>query len=254
MTEKASEQRSPRRRRLGLVLLVLLLITTAVSGGVAAKYITARRAPRNIVDTQMFYFTSNVLAESTNTVNVSADTVSIELYNFADALRWAEMDIEYTVTVDEDATVSYPSETHKLAGNGKQTAVVTLSGLKDGTTYTVTATGTGGGYSKTISAKLVVSMKPKVCKSLAVSDDYVVLTVWTAGDVKGAVSIRCTADVIPDNTDPVMNTWGAGKGPWADSFSSAYSSHQYRFFTDKTLTADDFTVTVGGELAEEAEP
>ena len=264
MNETKGKKKSGRRRPWFFALLLLLLFgALAVGSGVAAKYLTARKQPQNIVDTQMFYFTSNYLTDEDPMpeIPVSAGTTSLtfDLYNYADELRNAELDIEYTLTLEKpegsSAALSLVSGT--LTKNTHDSQTITLSGLENGKEYVVKAVGTNG-YSKTIRAKFVVAPDPaKVYKSLDTSHAlYVLLTVWTEGEAKGAASITYPQGLIPDNTDRAMRTWPSSllsqrTGTDSSSFTTEYSSHTYRFFTADpgSFSVSDFQVTVGGIAA-----
>lgn len=260
------------RRKLWIVaLLALALILASVVGPVAARYITQRRAPINVIDTHLFYFTSDLLGEVSEdrVVSVSAGTgsLSFELRNYADQLRWANMDIGYTVEVSgqnaADVTVTYPEagDVHTLAAdsNASTTAVVTLSGLKNGKSYVVTAT-SANGYSKTLKATFTVAADPaRAYKSLQkhADDGYMVLTVWTEGEARGVVRIDYPDGLIPNETDPAMKGWRTGaEGTDAGSFAGMYASHQYRFFADDQtqITVESFDVTVGTVTATAGNP
>ena len=194
--------------------------------------------------------------------------MTFELRNYADALRYAEEDISYAVYVKNgdkyinaenelvDAGEEPPLFANGTLKTGKTNhATITLSGLTPGT-YEITATGDAG-YQETLTATFKVSeAEAGVYKYVDAEDDYyVLLTVWTE-NVAGEVSISCPGGLIPDNTDPAMKTAKTG-GTIADttSFTSAYSSHTYRFFKqtvgDENFDAGDFTVKVNTTTAKE---
>lgn len=262
MNETKEKKKSGRWRPWFFALLLLLLFgAVAVGSGVAAKYLTARKQPQNIVDTQMFYFTSNYLTDEDPmpVIPVSAGTpyLTFDLYNYADELRNAELDITYELSFDEKPTGSAAAlnpVSGTLDKNTHDSQTITLSGLENGKEYVVKAVGTNG-YSKTIRAKFVVEPDPaKVYKSLDTSHAlYVLLTVWTEGEAKGTASITYPQGLIPDNTDRAMRTWPSSllsqrTGTDSSSFTTEYSSHTYRFFTADpgSFSDSDFTVTVGG--------
>lgn len=82
---------------LGLLLLILVTVPAV------AKYLLIRNTPQNILDTKMFYFTSDLLTKNLPTeplkISTGTSSMTFELRNFADELRNAEMNINYTVTV-----------------------------------------------------------------------------------------------------------------------------------------------------------
>ncbi len=277
---KHNQERNTLRKRLWIpaALALLLLVLGVTAGPALAKYITERFAPENIVEAYNFYFTSNYLTDADTMpvipVNASTTQLSFELYNADDMLRFADLDIDYTVTVtakmkdasnswvaapaDDAPTVTLP-DVCTLAKDARRTATVTLSGLKNGYRYEVVAVGTNS-FTKTLRAAFEVATDPaQVYKHLASYDEYVILTVWTKGEAMGNASIIYPAGLTPDNTDPAMNGWAAGSATGSDTTSFAntmYASHQYRFFKTGTGTfaVGDFTVTVGGVEATAANP
>ncbi len=255
--------RKTGRRSLWIIALLVVLIGAAITGtGVAAKYLRFRKAPENLVLTHNFYFESDILKESKPEVNVNAGTssVSFDLYNFADDLRFSELDIYYEVRVKApDGTVS-TMNTGTLAKDAQSTKTLTLTGLVNGKSYEVTATGKSGsdkGYSKTISAIFKVGTEEtKVYEYLYDRGDYVDLAVWTEGEAQGALSIAYPAGLIPDNSDPAMSGWSTGAATGTGTLG-AYASHTYRFFkTDASasFTAAQFTVSVGSVSATVKDP
>lgn len=244
-----------------IVLAAVLIFTVGV---VVARFTTGGTSPENVVEAGNFYFTSDLLKEGGAEIalNPGTATVSFELRNSADKLRFADVDVNYTVSAEGGATLDVTEGT--LAKDAKSTETVTLSGLADGGMYTVTAVGFTGtaekkGFTKTLTATFKVGTETVAAhKWLRADDDYVELTVWTEGDVTGECEITYPAGLIPDNTDPAMADWttGPSSGTDGESFAVADSSHVYRFFVPdgRPLQADDFTVTVGGTPADEKDP
>lgn len=269
MNENTTKKRQSLAKYWLIALLIALVGGMAVLAPVAAKYITARNNPQNIVDASAFYFTSNYLTDDatppTIPVNAGTTSVDIELYNAEDDLRFAELDINYTVTIKqvtksdgspaEQAVVNAAAVTPGsgvIANGQRNTATVTLSGLKNGYDYTVEAVGSNG-YTKTLSAVFQVE-KPesRVYKSLAVHDYYVELTVWTEGEAKGTARITYPAGLVPNSIwDQAMNGWRTSLGSDATgtdpiSFTGTNSSHTYRFYTifSDSYAVDNFTVKI----------
>jgi hypothetical protein len=182
--------------------------------------------------------------------------VVFTLGNNGDDLRYSTVDIAYTVTVTgaEGATVT-PSEGTLKSGEISQDTI-TLSGLKDGETYTVTVVGAGGYQESLTGTFQVQNTTPKVYQWVDASNSqYILLTVWTQG-YAGSVTITFPTDLAPDNTDPVMETVLSENGGFTDSTSfkdiSGYTSHAYRFFGS---TEGGFTVTYGdGNTADTKTP
>lgn len=252
------------------MVLAVLFLTVAV-GGVIAKYIQSD-AGENLFYAKEFYFTSNLLEESCPkyTLNNTATQVSFTLNNHADALRYSEDTINFTVSVTcKDALTAGKepvlSATEGMLAGGKCTDTnVTLSNLVQGKTYIVTAHAEAG-YELTIQAEFYVSDEGmNLYKHLDASNTgYVLLTIW-AENLSGSLELRCNkVGVIPDNTDPVMQSVYNYKNSVYETFSftdsknftSTYASYVYRFFDGGAvdLTEDDFVVTLNGSsIAETA--
>ncbi len=243
-----------------------LLLAALLVGTVIARY-QRELSYDGSVKAKDFYFTSDFLDGGVHTFSSGSTEVTFTLGNHADALRFSEMDIAYTVTVTRtdggagDPTVSVDSATlnsGKLTGGQTSDATVTVSGLQPGGAYTVTATGKGG-YQETLTATIhVLSGEAVVYKYLDTThSEYVLLTVWAQG-YTGSVTITPAAEknLIPDNTDPRMVTVQTDAAitdtTSFDTSTSGYASHTYRFF-GSGVTAADFAVTYGDSGSKTAE-
>lgn len=260
------QNRSSRKFLILPALLVLLLLAAALSG-VSAKYFKDIGGTGALVRAKEFYFSSDLLMETGAQYDLNPGTTSItfELRNHDDQLRYSEEAVTYTVT---GGTVDPASGT--LPGGQISTATVTLSNLEDGNTYTVTATGQSG-YEKTLRATFTVRAQEEAAYKYLESDPsgaFVLLTVWTK-NVQGDVTIRFPAGLIPDATDPALSTTlnykeghysgndGEEDQPYSIGTLDPYSSHTYRFFLETPYTnfsVHDFTVTVGETPATESTP
>lgn len=254
------------------ILLVVLLLALA-AGGVYARYVY-KNIDTGTVAAREFYFTSDHLTKSgaTYTLNPGTTSVTFTLKNYADEIRHSSNDIDCTVTTTNGALsaegAAFDNEKKELTGvslsaAANNAAEITLSGLVDGQTYTVEATGRAG-YEETLTATFTVSSAgTKVYKHLDITDPaYVLLTVWTE-NVAGTASITFPAGLIPDSTDPIMkdiknymdDAYIGTTFPDNISFSNIYSSHTYRFFkTSGTYTVEQFAVVVDEVTAEESTP
>lgn len=272
--EKETKTRRSRARTVALILSALAF--TLLIGGVMAKYTSERIGRQNIADTNLFYFTSNQLENESENVIISlipgTTSVTFDLRNYDDQLRFADIDVHYELSVNRTggAEPTFSSDFGTLAKDGKSTASITLSGLENGQSYVVTAkgytvpnTGSGEGYRKTIKAMFAVaSDSTKVYKYVTDHADYVELSVWTQGGARGTATVEYPQGLIPDNTDPAMNGWtssasGSVTGTDAASFTGIHSSHRYRFFKQNgsdAFTAEQFTVRVNGTAAEASDP
>lgn len=220
-----------------LVLLVFLI------GAVIGRYQRQLRSD-NSVKAKEFYFTSNLLDGGTHTLAPGSTEVTFTLGNYADELRFSEVDIDYKVTVTpaDNVTVEYSNTAQKLFTDGKKDDTVTIKGLLPNNTYTVTATGEGG-YSKTLTAKIVVlPTEGQVYYNMDnVSGEYILLTVWNEGEEAGNVTIHYKG--IPDNTNPNMTDWNTG-GETAQEKSVSIEPHEskvFRFFNATDITVEGAT-------------
>ena len=258
-----------RRKYLVIGILAAALLIGVV-GGSSAKYVQDVGNYQGAVRAKEFYFSSDLLVENgTNYVlNPGTESITFELRNFDDALRHSEENVTFTVTASNGAVLSKAEGT--LAGDANSSDTVTLSNLKDGQVYTVTATGKAG-YEKILTATFEVKAPGTNAYKYLETDPsgaFVLLTVWTE-NLSGDVKICFPAGLIPDATDTALagihnykdgnylaNTDESGISQSAGSLG-VYSSHTYRFFLNTPYafpTVDNFTVTVNGTTAEEKIP
>ena len=227
--------------------LLAFLLVFAVIGGTLAKYAhTTTRA--DSVTGSTFYFTSPELNGETYKLSADTKELDITLCNYADELRISDVDIDYSVTVDGDATISPSSGT---IDKTVKSAKITLSDLQPGKTYTVTATATSP-FSATLTGTFIVSAESKTVH-YSVTDNgnstYALLTVWT-DNYSGEITVNWPAGLIPDSTDEKLssaqtynNTYGEGT---VTTEVEPYSSYTFRFFKEKTGNyTKDITVTEG---------
>lgn len=258
-------------RRLWITLAAAAVLMVALAAGsAAAKYLRTSEKKVNPVTTHIFYFTSNLLAENGENcpdiyLNAGTTAIDIELRNYEDELRWANIDVGYKVTVQKwnDSTSTWetaslvsgtPSLTGTLTGNVKTSDKISLTGLSAGR-YKVTAVGSNG-YVKTLSAFFqILPSDAAVYKYLDTSDTAcVVLTVWTS-NITGNCTIAYSgsAPLVPDTTESVMSGWTTETSPWTDSTSFTsypYASKTYRFLGDHSgVTVGNFEVQIGSETA-----
>ena len=252
MAGKRNAKTGEWMNRYVLGVLVVLLFAMLITG-VVAKYVY-QNGGMNIIVSREFYFSSNLLKEkgADYILNPNVSEITFTLGNHRDALRWAEDDISYKITVSGEGALSETSGTLVRKTDATTVKTITLSGLQPGKKYTVTATGKAG-YKKILSATFTVgTSEEKVFKYLdATNDAYVLLTIWTE-NVAGNLQIQFPAGLIPDNTDPIMEEitnfsggiYNNGSVTDGVSFAIINSSRTYRFFKDEvgTVTADQFTV------------
>lgn len=195
--------KNKKEKKILYTAAVLLLILILMTGMLVAKYISERNS-NGLVRADNFYFTSSLLDGKSHTLSPSSTSVTFTLGNHEDDLRFSEVDINYTVTVD-NAGATVTGGTGSLEKGSVKDAEVTISNLEPGT-YKITAVGEGG-YSKTLTATIVVPEKAVQLYQYQDSsaDEYIILTVWNEGDASGKVTITYTG--APDNTNPDMASW-----------------------------------------------
>ncbi len=239
------QKRMSRTSVIAIAVAAILLLCILPCGIVLAKYLIGENNSDGVVTANDYYFTSNFLDGKTHILAPDITSVTFTLSNHIDDLRYSDMDIKYTVTVTPAATIDH--ETGTLAKNDVNDAEITVSGLQEGKTYTVTAVGDGG-YTTTLTATIEVPQKEAELYYYvdSSSGEYTLLTVWNEGDAEGTVTITYIG--IPDNTNPDMNDWTAS----ADSSDTKsqdvniapHASKTYRFFDVGNITVSG-NVTVG---------
>lgn len=244
------------------MFLIIMSLCLLLVAGIVAKYIHNRVVDGKI-NAPYFYFTSDKLTETQTTYTVNSDitSISFDIANCADEIRYSDIDINYTITVTgenlgsailNDGSNTGTQISGTLQGSIVSRKTITLENMAPGITYTVTAVGSNG-FSQTISAKFKVMEAGGVYKNTDKSNGaYVLLTVWAIKN-DGVLEISFPAGLIPDNTDPVMasiynfadDTYKAGSFSDSISFAEAdtSASHVYRFFKTADYTgATEFTV------------
>ena len=240
------------RFRAAAVLSVLFVVLALAAGVTYARYAMGKQG-KGVLSSPEFYFSSDLLYDipgTTYTLNQGSGgstSFTFEVRNYVDALRINKNDIKVTVAVTSDNSaalegVTVSQSTLTLADGDavnvcEVSQTVTVSGLKNGETYKITATGDAG-FKATLSATVTVKPdEPNIYMHLQDENDYyVLLTVWTK-NLSGDVIITYPEGLIPDATDPAMAT-GVDFGTRtftdaANNFMNAYSSHVYRFFKNK---------------------
>ncbi|MCQ2516241.1 MAG: fimbrillin family protein [Saccharofermentans sp.] len=239
-----------KRRTATIVGVVMFLCALLVIGVVYAKYVRSVEGNGSAVMKE-FYFTSDLLDGNQHTLAAGSTVVSFTLSNHADALRYSEVDINYTVEINDANDLIYYSEGVLVSGSTNDDTI-TISDLTPGNTYTITATGNGG-YHQELTATIVIpEAESHLYYYLDTSNtEFVILTVWAQG-YSGAVTITPPNSVIPDNTDVVMRGVNVGAA-FTDSVSFAdngYSSHAYRFF-GSGVSVEQFIVSSGTSVEAE---
>lgn len=240
-----------------LAFLALLVFTL---NHAYARYIYGKSGAGSVVANE-FHFVSDYLAEDAPEYMLSpgTDTLTLTLGNHADALRISTDTILYSVSVTGADGVSVSPASGSLSGGTLSDVSVTLSGLKVGESYTVTAVGEAG-FRQTLSASFTVqNAVSKAYKELSSDSASVTLTVWT-DNCSGTASVSFPAGLIPDSTDPALagvynfngSSYESGTLSDTASFTASHSSRTYRFFKSSpttVYTAKQFTVYIDGTEA-----
>ena len=254
-------KRNQRRATKLLIALLAVCLVSFGAGRVYAKYIREQQG-EGLVKAQEFYFTSDYLTTTGETYILNADTqsISFQLRNYDDSLRWSEHDVSYVVTASdgaqlkltEDGTASAQLTGSISTGEAKSVNMI-LTGLQAGESYHVTATGSAG-YQETLQATFTVDEnKTGLYKHVdTTSDAYVLLTVWSEGIVPGEVTIAYPAGLVPDNTNPEMAAAKTNGNSFAVAFKS-YQSRTYRFFKEGSYNGE-FIVKLNDKEATPATP
>ena len=136
-------------RKLPALLLVAAVVISVSVWGTSARYVHQSQNEA-VVKAKEFYFTSDYLVSGTKKyeLNPGQTEVTIQLRNY-DGLKVSELDVNYTVTVDEK------SYSGTIPAGTATDVPITLNNLEPGKEYVITATGSNG-YTKTISAIFTV--------------------------------------------------------------------------------------------------
>lgn len=201
------------RKTLIICAVVAALLCAYAAGGIYGKY-THQSTGDGLVTAKEFYFESDVLEEKSSIgtypsydLAPGTDSITFQLQNFADALRFAGHNIAFKIDVVTSGTAPSVTINGKSATEGTITAAsetgvsvpVTISGLKTGQTYTVTAT-TVGGYFKELKASFTVGGSATgiyTYLDTAADSHYVELIIWSE-NATGTVSVDAPSGLIPD--------------------------------------------------------
>lgn len=245
---KTNGQRKKRNIRTFLALAIATLVFTCLVGGVLAKYVEKEHKNASVTAKE-FYFESDLLKEGGKeyTLNATTTSLSFSLKNYADELRVAEMEISYTVTV-ENLTVDYNGGDKKLSAENKDTEKITLTGFEKGKTYTVKAVGNGG-YSKTLSATFTVRTEDTgFYKYIEIKEENCLyLTVWT-GNVLGTVTFEIPSGLIPDRRLEIFKDF---TGNTVSFELDAFSSQLFKFIIPNDYEGEknfDFDVKLNSSI------
>ena len=259
-------EKAPKNNRkkpgLKLILLTLVVLLFAfVVGSVYGKYVQQKSGGGKVRSVD-FYFTSDYLKVGGDSYEFAAGTssVTIRLNNFADALRFSEKDVKYTVTIKEEGKLLETQVgSGTLAGGTQSYADVELTGLENGKTYIVTAIGRAG-YKETLTARITIKEDPvEAYLELTQDNEHVEVVLWTK-NLSGDAEIYFPDGLIPYSAElQSTDNYDEGTGnyvafTYADNvnFQMTHTSHTYVLTKQNKGTPFDihqFSATVGGKNA-----
>jgi len=237
-----------RRRRPSLFsvcMCLMLAVVVSFCAFISAKYLFARKSDTTAAALP-FYFESDYLASEwmTYTLQEGVDTIEVELYNYADELRYSEVDIVSTVTLKSGTDTIGTREISLKAGE-RSSQSVHFEDLAPGT-YTVTAASSP--YYKSLVANFVIRAVDDGLH-YTVSDNkgspFLKVEV-TSGHYAGPISITWPAGVRPDNTDPLLLEAGGNR---CEVAMEAYSSYTFMFFKDDPSAIYDSSVIIAEKIS-----
>lgn len=217
-----------------MTMLVLLVCAVALCAFAWAKYITSQQRDTQ-VSTKAFYFESDLLDGESHVLPAGAETLSFTVMNYPDALRKAEVDIEFTATLLKGDAALQELNGVLLMTKGSETVSFNVANMEPGT-YSVRCSAVAP-YAKTLTGTFtLLSADSFVDHSVADgSGNPVCYLTVKVGDYNGKVSIQWPAGVTPDPQDPAA----------AEMTFASNSEYKFTFFKNNILTVydyDDFTV------------
>ena len=248
-------QKMNMKMTLSLILVVLSTVLIVLSASVTlAKYARVDKDD-DPVTPKSFYFESDILGDTNNVpaYYLGVNEIRISLMNFADSLRYSEVDITYDLTISEGGAVieekSLRNQTLTAVNNGPADAVThIISGLAFGKTYTVTATATAP-YAKTLTATFTVydernsvsySVYPSTAEAqTATYGDKVVYLEIKTNEVGKKVAVYWQNGYVPDNAYGIQ---GDSQGTVDLNVElEPYSTYVLKFYKSNSATTYDST-------------
>ena len=250
-------QTNKRDNRVIAVVLLVAAALVAVGGisSYAAKYAHQATDGREL-SSPAFYFTSDVLRDD-DTANyqlpVGTTSISFELRNYADDLRWCDANIDYEYKVAAPDGTQFASGAGVITRDASKGVAVPISatGLTQPGTYTVTATSTKP-FSQQLSAKFTIAAaNTDLNVSLADNNDSATATLTVSTqDYEGNVKVSWPAGVVPDQTQAEFDRISTGDSSGNYSAGTVtiaakkFSTYTFRFFkTDPSKKFDTSQIT-----------
>ena len=235
------------------ILIGIIVITLVVTGSIIpilAKYI--KKVNNNVqINSTDFYFTSDLLdIQATNgtfpeyTLGKGTDTITFNLNNYEDDLRFTTVDIDYEIKVTNSSNVIVFEENGTLnALSTKKSKQFDITSLTSDT-YIVEVTSTSP-YIKQLKGKFIIQDVDNDI-TYTVSDgagSTVVMLTISVNDYSGNINIKWPNGVFPDNSEPLLKN-AINTTNYTVNFNS-YSEYTFVFFKSDTsvvYTNTDFEV------------
>lgn len=259
-SDKVSNNKEINVKKLLIIVSIVILFTLTLIGRTITRYIGKEKNETAYI-AQSFYFESSLLSDSSTvpsyTLKNQVDSISIDLNNFEDNLRYSDVAIDYIVSitdlngnqVNDKNDNLIPNKTGQFSAKSKTTKNEEFSNLKKGT-YIVTAQAVSP-YTKTIKANFIILGSDEDI-SYFVSDvngsSVMKLTVTTS-EYNGNIRISWPNGLAPDSTDPKLASINSGfsAGECTVHFE-AYSEYTFQFFKQNpTQKFEKNDLTVGRE-------
>ncbi len=236
------KKRVPPAAWICLTLAVLL----ATTGALFAKYRSEMKKQAEMISAG-FHISSNYLEEPSKKAtysvsNMASDKIVIDLYNYEkeNIAQLSQVDMIYEATV----TGGKIGGADKITGTIPKTTTtashsLTITPDTGATTVTVTVKTTKP-YTKTLSATFNLTGKATAEVSVIRKQDngdYYLVTI-RSNQESGDRTLTWPADLLPDNTNPVMRGWTGTSGTFT---MSAYTTYELMFFNPKGV--EDLTNT-----------
>lgn len=200
-----------------LLVVLLLMGALCVTSITIAKYFSEKE-DSGILESDTMYFTSDYLKEESEQaiyyIDPAETSFSIQLFNYADALRISQDDIAFEISAT-NANVNPTTGTLTKASGTSSITIKPVTGKEE---ITVTATSTAP-YKKELTATFI-RKKGNDYKIEDAQGNYAAVLTMVCRDDSQGITIVLPADVIPDETDESI-TKGTGANTYTFKPSQA---------------------------------
>lgn len=193
------------KKKINLVrpLYMIIILAVMIFMSIVVAFYIMEDKKSSVIDAKKFYFSSDLLKEETKKANYyidpMANSISFDLYNYADSKRVSAVDIEYSIEVNGGHIVG--SEPGKLSTSDKKNTIY-INPIENSMIVTVTST-------KPYEKKLMATFNKGLGNQYEIDDKSgntaAVLTMTCVDDAKD-ITIELPNTVLPDvNDDRVSN-------------------------------------------------